>query len=276
MVEFVFDTTRAVVDLLLNGTVARHPDIAFIIPHAGAALPAIVDRVAAFSAVLTDVPRRRPPTPRRRSPPTSAAAATPASSRWGAISRRSSWLPEEQPDGHLRNRFGPHNPDDTDVEQGFAEQLVDLGEVAAVGASATGRAWSPPPPRCCRDGWPAPGAPAEPPQNLKEYDPEWGRAFWTGSVAASCDHDRMLRSVRVPVLFTHHFRAVDPASGLLIGAATDGQAEAARNRLAEAGVPVDHRSYETTGHSMHGDDPRLFVDTLLDWTAALPSAPTLR
>jgi acetyl esterase/lipase len=86
----------------------------------------------------------------------------------------------------------------------------------------------------------------------------------------------MLRSVRVPVLFTHHFRAVDPASGLLIGAATDGQAEAARNRLAEAGVPVDYRSYETTGHSMHGDDPRLFVDTLLDWTAALPSAPTLR
>ena len=35
--------------------------------------------------------------------------------------------------------------------------------------------------------------PAEPPQFLKEYDPEWGRAFVSGSVAASCDHDRMLR-----------------------------------------------------------------------------------
>ena len=26
--------------------------------------------------------------------------------------------------------------------------------------------------------------PDEPPQNLKEYDPEWGRSFWTGTVAA--------------------------------------------------------------------------------------------
>jgi pimeloyl-ACP methyl ester carboxylesterase len=30
--------------------------------------------------------------------------------------------------------------------------------------------------------------PPEPPQNLRECDPEWARAFWTGSVAASCDH----------------------------------------------------------------------------------------
>ena len=36
-------------------------------------------------------------------------------------------------------------------------------------------------------------SPDEPPQNLKEYDPEWGRSFWTGTVAASCDHERMLR-----------------------------------------------------------------------------------
>ena len=35
------------------------------------------------------------------------------------------------------------------------------------------------------------------PQNLKEYDPEWGRSFWSGTVAASCDHERMLRSVTV-------------------------------------------------------------------------------
>src|SRR3546814_2254712 len=38
----------------------------------------------------------------------------------------------------------------------------------------------------------------EPSQDLKEYDPEWGRAFWTGTVAASCDHERMLRAVKVP------------------------------------------------------------------------------
>jgi hypothetical protein len=35
------------------------------------------------------------------------------------------------------------------------------------------------------DGGGEPGLSAgpaiEPPQNLKEYDPEWGRAFWTGA-----------------------------------------------------------------------------------------------
>ena len=111
--------------------------------------------------------------------------------------------------------------------------------------------------------------PDEPPQNLKEYDPEWGRAFWTGSVAASCDHDQMLRSVRVPVLFTHHFRLVEPTAGLLIGAASDTQVGRVRSLLADAGVAVDHRSFETVGHSMHGEDPELFVDTLLDWTRSL-------
>lgn len=52
MLEFLFDTTRAVVDLVLNGTIARHGDIEFIVPHAGATLPMIVDRVNAFSRLL--------------------------------------------------------------------------------------------------------------------------------------------------------------------------------------------------------------------------------
>ena len=55
MLEFLFDTTRTVVDLVLNGTVAQHPNIEFIVPHAGATLPVIADRVAAFSFVLADL-----------------------------------------------------------------------------------------------------------------------------------------------------------------------------------------------------------------------------
>jgi predicted TIM-barrel fold metal-dependent hydrolase len=55
MLEFLFDTTRAVVNLVLNGTVARHPNLEIIVPHAGATLPVIADRVAAFSLVLADV-----------------------------------------------------------------------------------------------------------------------------------------------------------------------------------------------------------------------------
>ena len=115
----------------------------------------------------------------------------------------------------------------------------------------------------------SPGSAAEPPQNLKEYDPEWGRAFWTGTVAASCDHERMLRSVQVPVLLTHHFRAVDPETGLLMGALAEVSATRVKELLSEAGVPLDYRSFETMGHSMHGQDPELFTDTLVDWTSTL-------
>ena len=105
-----------------------------------------------------------------------------------------------------------------------------------------------------------------PPQSLKEYDPEWARAFWTGSVAASCDHVRMLQAVKVPVLFTHHFRRVDD-EGLLMGAITDGQAQKVRELVEGAGQPFDYRSFPAMGHSMHGQDPKLFADTLSEWAA---------
>lgn len=52
MLEFLFDTTRAVVDLLLDGTIAAHPDLELIIPHAGAVLPMVADRIQAFSRLL--------------------------------------------------------------------------------------------------------------------------------------------------------------------------------------------------------------------------------
>jgi 6-methylsalicylate decarboxylase len=55
MVEFLFDTSRAIVNMVLNGTVARHPNIEVIVPHVGATLPMIADRVAGFSRVLPDV-----------------------------------------------------------------------------------------------------------------------------------------------------------------------------------------------------------------------------
>ena len=107
------------------------------------------------------------------------------------------------------------------------------------------------------------------PQNLKEYDPEWGRAFWTGTVAASCDHAAMLASVRVPVLFTHHFRNIDEATGTLMGASSDLQATRACELIRAAGQPVDYQSFPDMGHSMHGQDPQLFADTLTAWAATL-------
>jgi predicted TIM-barrel fold metal-dependent hydrolase len=52
MIEFMFDTTRAVVNLVLNGAVVRYPNIEVIVAHAGATLPMIADRVNAFSSLL--------------------------------------------------------------------------------------------------------------------------------------------------------------------------------------------------------------------------------
>jgi pimeloyl-ACP methyl ester carboxylesterase len=108
-----------------------------------------------------------------------------------------------------------------------------------------------------------------PPQNLREYDPEWGRASWAGTLAASCDHERMLAAVKVPVLFTHHQRAIDERNGLLMGASSDVQAKVACELVAAAGQPVDYQSFPAMGHSMHGQDPQLFTDTLIAWAATL-------
>ena len=52
MIEFPFDTTRAVTNLLLSGALARHPDIRWIVPHAGGTLPFLAPRIAGISVLL--------------------------------------------------------------------------------------------------------------------------------------------------------------------------------------------------------------------------------
>jgi pimeloyl-ACP methyl ester carboxylesterase len=113
------------------------------------------------------------------------------------------------------------------------------------------------------------GSGAEIPQSLKEYDPEWGRAFWEGTVSASCDHARMLASVKCPVLFTHHFHHVDENSGYLLGAASDLQARRVCELVAGAGQTIDYRSFPKMPHSMHGTDPKLFTELLVEFAAKL-------
>ncbi len=112
-------------------------------------------------------------------------------------------------------------------------------------------------------------APAGPPQNLLEYDPEWGRAFVSGSATASCDHAAMLSRVRVPVLFTHHFRTVDATTGRLIGASSDDQARRAREIVTAAGQRIDYRSFPEMPHSMHEHAPKQYLETVLEWLATL-------
>ncbi len=45
MAEFVFDTTRAVANLLYSGTLERHQDIRFIVAHAGGTVPYLAWRI---------------------------------------------------------------------------------------------------------------------------------------------------------------------------------------------------------------------------------------
>ncbi len=111
--------------------------------------------------------------------------------------------------------------------------------------------------------------PTVPPQNLREYDPEWGRAFVSGAATASCDHAGMLARVRVPVLLTHHFHTVDAQTGRLIGAYSDEQARRARELVTAAGQRIEYRPFPDMPHSMHEHAPKQYVDTVLDWVTTL-------
>jgi pimeloyl-ACP methyl ester carboxylesterase len=113
--------------------------------------------------------------------------------------------------------------------------------------------------------------PAEPSQNMKEYDPEWGRAFWEGTVAKSCPHETLLAQVKVPVLFTHHARHVIPETGNLFGAISDLQAAKVRELVAAAGAPLEYASLPDAAHAMHAADPERFAKIVSDWAKRLPA-----
>jgi hypothetical protein len=72
------------------------------------------------------------------------------------------------------------------------------------------------------------------------------------------------------LLFTHHFRHVDPGTGHLLGAIADVQAQQVRTIIEAAGQPFTYRSFPDMPHSMHGADPGLYTRTVLEWVTTLP------
>jgi predicted TIM-barrel fold metal-dependent hydrolase len=54
MVEFMFETTRSVTDLVLAGVLRRYPQLRIIVPHAGAALPVLAGRVDLMAPLLAN------------------------------------------------------------------------------------------------------------------------------------------------------------------------------------------------------------------------------
>ncbi len=52
MLEFIFDSTRTVADLVFGGVLGRHPHIQWIFTHGGGALPLLADRIELFRALF--------------------------------------------------------------------------------------------------------------------------------------------------------------------------------------------------------------------------------
>jgi pimeloyl-ACP methyl ester carboxylesterase len=121
-----------------------------------------------------------------------------------------------------------------------------------------------------------PGAPAGPPQNLKEYDPEWGKATVNGTISVSCDHARMLSHVRCPVLFTHHSTLLAILTCSSKKAVVDDMMEQIGKLVKGAGQPFTYLSFPKMGHFMHRQDPELYVRTILDWAKTLPTEAETR
>jgi 6-methylsalicylate decarboxylase len=59
-IEFLFDTTRAITSLLVNGTLSRFPEIRFIFCHAGGTMPMLAARTAAFVQRHKEIADRLP------------------------------------------------------------------------------------------------------------------------------------------------------------------------------------------------------------------------
>lgn len=60
MLEFMFESTRVVTNLILSGTTRRHKDLRIIIPHGGAALSVLTDRIAAMLAMMPGIAASTP------------------------------------------------------------------------------------------------------------------------------------------------------------------------------------------------------------------------
>lgn len=94
-------------------------------------------------------------------------------------------------------------------------------------------------------------------RSLTMYDPRFGEAFYTGAWDEGFDHEDTLRAIKQPTTYLH--AKVDYDGEILRGAADDNDA-----RRIMALLPNAEFIQTDTGHSIHNDDPRLFLGALRD------------
>jgi hypothetical protein len=82
----------------------------------------------------------------------------------------------------------------------------------------------------------------------------------------------MLASVKVPVLFAHHFHQWDEELGMELGALSDFQADRGQQLVTGAGQDFTYRSFADMPHAMHRHQPELFARTVTEWAATLPDS----
>ena len=82
-------------------------------------------------------------------------------------------------------------------------------------------------------------------------------------------YGEMLESVRVPVLFTHHFRQLETNTGALMRAIADIQVHRVRELVTAAGQSFDYFSFPDIAHQMHEQDPELFTRLIVEWAGTL-------
>jgi len=114
------------------------------------------------------------------------------------------------------------------------------------------------------------------PQEMKEYDPEWARASYEGTISASCYHATMLSRVKCPVLFTRHAKFLTTAWGTPTGAVSDEQMLQIERLVKGTGQSFTFHEFPKMGHSMHSLDPELYVRIILDWEKTLPSEAEMK
>lgn len=160
------------------------------------------------------------------------------------------------------------------VKHAYQEHAVNLGEVV-MNYVVSGQATSPPLlliPGQTESWWGFEKAIALLDKEFQVFGVDLrGRVFLEGTVAQSCPHERMLAQVKVPVLLTHHARAVNPATGQLSGALSDVQAAKVREIVTAAGQPFEYVSLPNAAHAMHQAEPARFAQVLTTWARTLPA-----